>query len=247
MEGDGCVNNVKQTEYQFKNEATQDEHILTLSGTIAKNYWSSDKYIDAKMVSEALDDVNKPITIRLNSGGGDAFQGIEIYNYLKNHPQRITVEITGWAASAASIISMGADEIVMNTGTTMLIHNASGGVWGNAEDIINYGNMVKTLDKSIIDIYEERTGQSRDTITDWMSVEKTFTASECLEYGFANKVKERTKQADEEIEQSMENEAINDLIAKAVASAFEAKNNTVSEPVKNKTAFEKYIKKGVNK
>ena len=233
--------------FEVTNVVGEDSVELTLSGYVYERWTEDDNAIDAKLVRNALDGVDKPIVIKLNSPGGDVFQGIEIYNYLKNHTSHVTVEVTGLAASAASIISMGADEIVMNTGTTMLIHNASGGVWGNAEDIINYGNMVKTLDKSIIDIYEERTGQSRDTITDWMSVEKTFTASECLEYGFANKVKERTKQADEEIEQSMENEAINDLIAKAVASAFEAKNNTVSEPVKNKTAFEKYIKKGVNK
>ena len=238
---------LKQTEYEFKNEATNEEHVLILSGTIAKNYWSTDKNIDAKMVREALDDVDKPITIRLNSGGGDAFQGIEIYNYLKDHPQKITVEITGWAASAASIISMGADQVIMNTGTTMLIHNASGGVWGNAEDIINYGNMVKTLDESIVDIYEERTNQSRETLIDWMGVEKTFTASECLEYGFANRVKERPKKIENEIDMMA---LVNDAVAKALAAQSAVASATpVPEPeaIKAKTAYEKYIKKGANK
>ncbi|WP_232332141.1 ATP-dependent Clp protease proteolytic subunit, partial [Staphylococcus felis] len=59
-----------------------------------------------------MDGVNKDILILLNSPGGDAFQGIEIYNYLKNHSSHITVEFTALAESAASIIEMAADELV---------------------------------------------------------------------------------------------------------------------------------------
>lgn len=244
----------KQIDYEFKNEVSSDEHILTLSGTIAKNYWSTDKNIDAKMVREALDDVDTPITIRLNSGGGDAYQGIEIYNYLKNHPSHITVEITGWAASAASILAMGADEVIMNTGTTMLIHNASGGVWGNADDIINYGNMVKTLDASIVDVYAERTNQSRETIESWMKEEKTFSAKECIDNNFADGIKERAKTiennlSDTKLDDTMLN-AINEAVVKAInaneiiGKVFESDKPSDNKP---KTAFQKFMKKGVNK
>ena len=180
---------MKKIKREFRNEATEEAFILHLSGNIGVNYFEGDNYISAEMVREALDGVEQPIVIKLNSSGGDAFQGIEIYNFLKDHPQHITVEITGWAASAGSIIAMGADEVVMNVGTTMLIHNASGMIWGNADDIENYGQMVRTLDTSIVDIYQERTKQERTQIIDWMNVEQTFTAKECLKFGFADKVK----------------------------------------------------------
>lgn len=186
--------------YEFKNETKSGKHILTLSGVIAKNYWSSDKYIDAEMVRNALDDVTDDIVIRMNSNGGDAFQGIEIYNYLKDHASHITVEVTGWVASAASIVAMGADEVVMNTGTSMLIHNASLGVWGNKEDLTKALNMLDTLDSSIVDIYLERTEQARDKIEQWMSDEKTFDAKECVEFGFADSVKEKPKSVEDQID-----------------------------------------------
>lgn len=223
--------------YEFRNERESGKHVLTLSGVIAKNYWSSDKYIDAKMIREALDDVTIPIVIRLNSGGGDAYQGIEIYNYLKNHASKITLEVTGWVASAASIIAMGADEVVMNVGTTMLIHNASLGVWGNKEELTKALNMLDTLDTSIIDVYEERTGQNREKITEWMKNEKNFTAKECVEFGFADSVKQK-KVEDDPVD--IEN-LINSKIAAALTAQAQAVPNP--EPPKQKSLLNK-LRKG---
>ena len=115
--------------YQFKNEVQDDTHILTLSGIVAKpdlfDILLDNETINAKSVAEALNDVDKNIVVRINSGGGDGYEGIEIYNYLKNHPSHVTVEVTGLAASAASIIAMAGDKVVMNTGTSMMIHEAS--------------------------------------------------------------------------------------------------------------------------
>ncbi|EGP8873805.1 Clp protease ClpP, partial [Listeria monocytogenes] len=110
--------------FEFKNEVSDNTQILTLSGVIQKRYWSDDKYIDAKMIREALDNVKNDIHIKLNSPGGDVFQGVEIYNYLKNHPSTVTVEVMGNAASAATFICAGADKVIMNIGTTFMIHEA---------------------------------------------------------------------------------------------------------------------------
>lgn len=218
--------------FQFTNESKEDTHILTLSGVIAKNYWSTDKYIDAVMVRNALDNVTKPIIIRLNSNGGDAFQGIEIYNYLKDHKQKITVEITGWAASAASILAMGADEIVMNTGTSMLIHNGSTGVWGNKEELQKVLAMLETLDSNIIDIYAERTKQSREKIEQWMKDEKTFKTQECIEFGFADRVKERPKDVSNQIDiAALINQTVSQAMERFTAqTAIENKVETPKEP-----------------
>lgn len=171
------------------NEVAENKTILTLSGVIRKRYWSNDDSIDAKLVKDQLDNVENDIVIRLNSTGGDVFQGVEIYNYLKNHPQKITVEITGTAASAATFIALGADEVMMNIGTTFMIHKGSTFVFGNKKELEKAVEMMSTIDESIINIYVHHTNQTAQQIESWMDEEKWFTADEAVEYGFANSVK----------------------------------------------------------
>ncbi|SDX65006.1 head maturation protease, ClpP-related [Salimicrobium album] len=177
--------------YQFTNEVRDNKHILTLSGVVAKPDWIDRmleiKTINAEDIAKELDDVDMDIHIKLNSGGGDAFEGIEIYNYLKNHPSHVTIEVTALAASAASIISMGADDIVMNTGTSMMIHQASTIAWGDKTDLNKAINALETIDGSLVDIYEEQTGLSKEELDDLLVKESWFTADEAVEKGFANR------------------------------------------------------------
>lgn len=201
--------------FQVRNESDNGKHILTLSGNIRKRYWSEDKSIDAALVRDELDGVDGDITIRLNSGGGDVFEGIEIYNYLKEHPGNVTVEVTGLAASAATFIVAAADEAIMNTGTSFMIHEASSFAWGNKAELKKVLNALETIDDSIIAIYSERTGQTKEQLTDWMAEEKWFTAEEAVKNGFADKVKEKP--------QAVENQAdISALINQAVAEAMQS-------------------------
>lgn len=220
---------IKNVPFEFKNELKDGKHILTLSGTIRQRYWDDDKSIDAKLVSDSLDGVTDDIVIYLNSTGGDVFQGIEIYNYLKNHSSHITVEVTGTAASAATFIVAGADEAVMNTGTSFMIHEASSFAWGNKADLKKTLNALETIDESIISIYTEKTGQSNERLTDWMEEEKWFTAEETVEYGFANSVKEDKKDVTDQTD-------IAALISHAIAEAkkeFAAEFKNVVEPSKD--------------
>ncbi|EDP68583.1 hypothetical protein CAT7_04934 [Carnobacterium sp. AT7] len=205
---------IKNVPFEFKNELKDGKHILTLSGTIRQRYWDDDKSIDAKLVSDSLDGVTDDIVIYLNSTGGDVFQGIEIYNYLKNHSSHITVEVTGTAASAATFIVAGADEAIMNTGTSFMIHEASSFAWGNKADLKKTLNALETIDESIIAIYTEKTGQSNEQLNDWMEEEKWFTAEEAVKYGFANKVKENKKDITDQID-------IAAMINQSVAQAME--------------------------
>lgn len=179
--------------YQFKNEAKDSGVILTLSGPIAKPSIFADETINSADIAEVLDDVDKDITIRLNSPGGDAFEGIEIYNYLKNHPSNITVEITALAASAASIIAMAADETVMGKGASIMVHEASTIAIGNKSEVKKTLNALETIDESIVDIYAEKTNLSRDEIVNLMEEETWFTAQKAVEKGFANRTKDVVK------------------------------------------------------
>ena len=96
---------------EISNEVTDKGYVLTLSGRVSKNYWEDDDNICVETIDNELKDVEGDITIRLNSGGGDVFEGIEIYNYLKSLDNKVIIEVTALAASAASIIAMAGDEI----------------------------------------------------------------------------------------------------------------------------------------
>ena len=172
----------------FKNEVRDDVTILTLSGPIGKpDPWFNPDGISAKMVEEALNDTEGDVIVRLNSGGGSVFEGVEIYNYFKSLPNRVTVEVTSLAASAASVIAMGADEIVMCTGSQMMIHEASSFVVGTKDDFLKEAEVLMKIESSIVDIYSERVGLDKDKIQAMMDDETWMTAEEAVELGFADR------------------------------------------------------------
>lgn len=179
--------------FEVTNVVGEDSVELTLSGYVYERWTEDDNAIDAKLVRNALDGVDKPIVIKLNSPGGDVFQGIEIYNYLKNHTSHVTVEVTGLAASAASIIAMGADEIIMNTGTSLMVHEASAYARGTKTDIKKVLNALDTIDKSIVDIYADKTNKTDVEINNWINDEKWFTAEEAVEFGLADSIKAKNE------------------------------------------------------
>ncbi|QGR79989.1 head maturation protease, ClpP-related [Staphylococcus hominis] len=174
----------------FRNETKNNKHILTLSGTIA-NLSFLDDTISAKAVKDSLDNVKEDIVIRLNSGGGDVFEGIEIYNYLKSLSNHITIEVTALAASAASLVAMAGDKIIIRTGANMMVHEASTMAFGNKSDIQKTLNALTAIDTSIVDIYHDRTGLDRDEIDNLIANETWLTADEAINKGFADEKSSR--------------------------------------------------------
>lgn len=216
---------LKNVPFQFSNETKNGKHILTLSGNIRKKYWRDDDVINAKDVREALDDVTDDIVIKLNSPGGDVFEGIEIYNYLKGHSSNVTVEVTGLAASAATFVVAGADNVIMNVGTSLMIHEASTFAFGNKKDVQKTLNALETIDDSILSIYESKTGQSKEQLSEWLDEEKWFTADEAVKYGFADSVAKASKEPD------VEPEDLAMMIQNAVAVAL-----ATQKPIENNEA-----------
>lgn len=217
--------------YSFKNEIQDNVRILTLSGHIAKkSFWED--VISANLVREALDDEERDIVIRLNSGGGDVFEGIEIYNYLKAHPSKITVEVTALAASAASIVSMGADKLVMCKGSSLMIHEASTLCYGNKNDIQKVLNALETIDESLATIYSDKTKLSTDEIHGLLKAETWFTADEAVEKGFADEVKQET----------IEKQGSNDVVEDTNVVAFNLPTGEESKQEKqNITALQRFF------
>lgn len=231
----------KKVPFQFKNEVKNGKHVLTLSGNVQKKYWRDDDVINAKDIRESLESVTDDIVIKLNSPGGDVFEGIEIYNYLKDHPSNVTVEVTGIAASAATFITAGANEVIMNVGTSLMIHEASTFTWGNKSDIQKTLNALETIDESILSIYSEKTGQSNDQLEEWMNEEKWFTADEAVEFGFADSVKRENAESVES------EESIEDIINSKVAIAIAAFSDALEKPIAKNISLVERLKKGENK
>lgn len=181
--------------YRFENESKSKQHILTLSGIVAEKGLFGES-INSKDIKDTLDGVTKDIVIRLNSGGGDVFQGIEIYNYLKAHKSHVTVEITALAASAASLIAAAADNVIIRTGASFMLHEAATFTFGNKSDHTKSLNALSTIDEGIVDIYAERTGIDKKELAGMIADETWLSADKAVAKGFADE--KSKKKAEEE-------------------------------------------------
>lgn len=168
---------------------------VTIFDVIGEDMWTGGGFT-AKRMSAALRSIgNNDVTVKVNSPGGDMFEGIAIYNLLRDHPAKVTVEVMGWAASAASIIAMAADEIKMGLGTFMMVHNAWGVVVGNRHDMREGAALFDGFDSAIADIYEARTGMDRKAIVKLMDAETFMGPSEAVANGFADSIDETRSEA----------------------------------------------------
>lgn len=183
----------------FHNEASNNTEI-TIYGIIGDSWWEDS--VSASDIDNALKAINGDIVINLNSPGGDAFDGIAIYNRLKKHNGKVTINIDGWACSAASVIAMAADELVMGLGSMLMIHEASTLVWGTKTNMRKEADVLENLEDGIIDIYMTKANIEREEIRNMVDAETWFSASKAVEIGFATSTSssvENTK--DEEITQ----------------------------------------------
>lgn len=133
------------------------------------------------------------INLHIHSPGGEVFDGIAIYNQLKNHSATITVYIDGLAASMASVIAMVGDTVIMPKNAMMMIHKPWGVSWGDANDMREYADLLDKLENVLIPAYVTKTGKTTDEITAMLEQETWLDGDECVEHGFADKVIEPVK------------------------------------------------------
>lgn len=143
---------------------------------------------------KTLKDVST-INLRINSNGGNVFDGLAIYNYLKSHKARIEVDIDGLAASIASIIAMAGDDIRIADNAWMMIHDPWIVVGGSAQDLRDTADTMDGIRESLLDTYMVRATADRETISDMMAAETWLNASDATKYGLANSTKAGMKVA----------------------------------------------------
>lgn len=175
---------------------SDDPNTISIYDVIGEDMWTGGGFT-AKRMGAALRAIGKnDVTVKVNSPGGDMFEGIAIYNLLREHPAKVTIDVMGWAASAASIIAMAGDDIRMGLGTFMMVHNAWGVVVGNRHDMRDAAKLFDGFDAAIADIYQARTGMDRKAIEKLMDAESFMGPSEAVEKGFADSVSDDLKQED---------------------------------------------------
>lgn len=141
---------------------------------------------DVGQVLDALPDSVTQVILRINSPGGEVFEGVSILNMLRAHKATVTAVVDGLAASAASVIAAGCDETVMSPGTQMMIHSPWTFTMGNASELRKDADRLDGIEASLVEIYQAKAGDA-----DWSALlaeETWFTAAEAVEIGLADRV-----------------------------------------------------------
>lgn len=167
------------------NSLDEGERELILDGSIASESWYDDE-ISPKMFRDELFSGTGPVTIRINSPGGDCFAASQIYTMLMDYPGKVTTKIDGIAASAASVVAMAGETVIMAPTALMMIHDPWTIALGNEAELQKTIDMLSEVKESIINAYELKTGQDRKTIGKMMSNETWMNAKKAKELGFCN-------------------------------------------------------------
>ena len=148
-----------------------------------------------EFINDIKDLKDLPLNLRINSLGGDVFDGMAMYNVIKRREAKTTVYIEGIAASIATIIALGADEVVMAENSLFMIHNAWGGTMGEAKDMRKTAETLDKISGELTDIYRKKTGLSYDVLSEMMDEETWLNAEEAFELGFVDTISDSIKVA----------------------------------------------------
>lgn len=175
------------------------ERILFLNGTIAEESWFDDE-VTPTLFKEELNSGDGDITVWINSPGGDCVAAAQIYNMLMDYKGNVTIKIDGIAASAASVIAMAGNKVLVSPVSMMMIHNPATIAAGDTAEMQKAIAMLDEVKESIINAYEIKTGLSRAKLSHLMDAETWMDANSAIEMGFADEIMQRNTQEDDELD-----------------------------------------------
>lgn len=212
----------------------ENEYKLTVYGSIGG--WFSEN--NAEAVRRKIQDVKaEKIHVHINSGGGSAFDGVAICNLLKQHSAEIIVHIDGWAASAASVIAMAGDKIIMPSNTMMMIHQASTIEYGNADLFEKTARDLRKIDSALAASYKKRFVGTDEELKQLLKDETWLTAEEAVALGLADEIADEIEIYD--TQEDEEEEVVENFKEGLVAKYTKQPNNQnpeepIQEPVNTK-------------
>ena len=157
---------------------------ITMYGVIGEDWWGEG--VTLKRIDSALRAIgDKPVTVYINSPGGDMFEGIAIYNRLREHSQPVAIKVLGLAASAASVITMAGSTREVAKSAFLMIHNCWTWLAANRHGLREAADQMEEFDKAMIGLYADTSGQSEDDIEAMLDAETYLSGSSALEKGFA--------------------------------------------------------------
>jgi ATP-dependent protease ClpP protease subunit len=163
----------------------EDEATISILDVIGGDIFGEG--VTAKRIGAALRNIGEQnVTVTINSPGGDFFEGLAIYNQLRDHPGRVNVKIIGLAASAASVIAMAGDDVMIGRAGFLMIHNAWIIMAGDRYALREAAEWLEPFDSAAADIYAARTGMDKDEITRMLDRETWIGGAEAVEQGFAD-------------------------------------------------------------
>ena len=183
----------KKRFWEWKNQADEgSERVLELYGTIAETSWFDDD-VTPQMFHDELFAGKGPVTVWLNSPGGDCIAASQIYTMLMDYQDNVTIKIDGIAASAASVIAMAGTRVLMAPTALMMIHNPMTMAYGNQADMEKAIEMLDEVKESIMNAYEIKTSLSRAKLSHLMDSETWMNANKAIELGFADDILKDSK------------------------------------------------------
>ncbi|MFW8567061.1 head maturation protease, ClpP-related [Orrella sp. 11846] len=166
---------------------SEDDNTISILDEIGEDYWTGEG-VTAKRIGAALRSIGakNPVTVNINSPGGDYFEGLAIYNLLRAHEGEVTIRILGVAASAASVIAMAGDTVQIGRAAFLMIHNAWIVAVGNRHDLRDAADWIEPFDKVAAEIYVARTGLDADTVEQMMDSESWIGGADAINKGLAD-------------------------------------------------------------
>lgn len=165
-----------------------EDRSISIYDIIGQDWWTGEG-VTAKRVASALRQMGAgPITVNINSPGGDMFEGLAIYNLLREHQGEVTVKVLALAASAASVIAMAGDVVQISRAGFLMIHNCWFAAAGNRNDFREYADFMEPFDTAMADIYAARTGMDQGAVQKQMDAETWIGGSSAIEQGYADEL-----------------------------------------------------------
>ena len=213
-----------------EDESVPESRTLFLNGEISDETWFGDEVTPGIFRDELLDGEGDS-SVWINSPGGDVFAAAQIYNMLRDYNGKVTVKIDSIAASAASVIAMAGDEILMGPTALMMIHNPMTVAAGSFSEMQKAIDMLDEVKQAIINAYEDKTGMRRGKISSLMDAESWFNAKKAVELGFADGIlfNKSDSPTEEESKEKEELEALMFQRAEVTNSFFNKFSGSVKE------------------
>ena len=194
--------------------ARDGDNSISIFDVIGADYWGEG--VTASRIAGALRSLGgADVTVNINSPGGDMFEGLAIYNLLREYEGRVTVKVLGLAASAASVIAMAGDDVQIGRGAFLMIHNCWVYAMGNRHDLAQIAADMAPFDNAMSDIYQARSGLDAATVNRMMDGETYIGGSEAVEKGFADSLLSADEIADDDESPAAALRKLDALLAKA--------------------------------